>query len=390
MNFNFLSPVPDSVLACNELLSDQALGKKIKIHSNQNGIPNLEGVSLAIIGVKEHRNDVNYMGEQLSFDTIRTCLYSLFPGNWHSTIADMGDIPPGSTIEDTYFALRTLVAVLVENKVIPIIIGGSQDLTYANYRAYDTMSPMVNIVNVDSNFDLGDASVEMKNNSFLGKIILEQPYNLFNYSVIGYQTYFNSQEEIDLMEKLYFEAYRLGEVTNAIKLVEPVMRDAHIVTMDLNAVRSADTGSVLKASPNGFDGKEICTISRYAGISNKVSSFGIYEFKSSKELDATSMLISQMIWYFIEGFNCRVKDDDGDMNDSNNHQKYNVLIDNDELIFYKSIKTGRWWIEIPFLSNVNNKLKKHTLLPCTHEDYQEASQGKTPERWYKAYKKNCL
>jgi arginase family enzyme len=386
MNFNFLSPVSDAVLAHNELLSEQALGKKMKIHSTQNGIPDLEGVSLAIIGVRENRNDVNYMGEELSFDTIRTSLYALFPGNWNTTVADLGDIPAGATIEDTYYALRTIISVLIENKVIPIIIGGSQDLTYANYRAYDTMSPMVNIVNVDSNFDLGDASVEMKNNSFLGKIILEQPYNLFNYSVVGYQTYFNSQEEIDLMEKLYFESYRLGDVTHCINLVEPVMRDAHIVTMDLKSVRAAEVGAKQKFSPNGFDGKEICAISRYAGISNKVSSFGIYEFKSTTELDATPMLVSQMIWYFIEGYNCRVNDDD--FSNTNNHQKYNVLIEDDELIFYKSIKTGRWWIEIPFLPNVNNKLKKHTLLPCTHDDYKEASHGKIPERWYKAYKKN--
>jgi arginase family enzyme len=388
MNFNFLSPVSDSVLAHNELLSEQALGRKMKIHSTKNGIPDLEGVSLAIIGVKENRNDVNYMGEELNFDTIRTSLYALFPGNWNSTIADLGDIRAGSTIEDNYYALRTLISVLIENKVIPIIIGGSQDLTYANYRAYDTMSPMVNVVNVDSNFDLGDASVEMKNNSFLGKIILEQPYNLFNYSVVGYQTYFNSQEEIDLMEKLYFEAYRLGDVTHAINLIEPVMRDAHIVSMDLKSVRAAEVGAKQKFSPNGFDGKEICAIARYAGISNKVSSFGIYEFKSTHELDATPMLISQMIWYFVEGYNCRVNDDD--FSNANNHQKYNVLIENDELIFYKSLKTGRWWIEIPFLPNVNNKLKKHTLLPCTHDDYKEASHGKIPERWYKAYKKNSL
>ena len=388
MNFNFLSPVSDAVLAHNELLSQQSLGKKIKIHSQQNGLPDLNDIKLVIIGVKENRNDINYMGEELNFDSIRISLYSLFPGNWNTNIADLGDIPAGATIEDTYYALKTIISVLLEKSIIPIIIGGSQDLTYANYRAYDTMAPMVNIVNVDSHFDLGDASVEMKNNSFLGKIILEQPYNLFNYSAIGYQTYFNSQEEIDLMEKLYFEAYRLGEVSHNINMVEPVMRDAHIVTMDLKAVRAAEVGAKQKYSPNGFDGKEICAISRYAGISNKVSSFGIYEFKTSQELDATPMLIAQIIWYFIEGVNCRVSDDD--FNSEVHHQKFNVLIEDDELIFYKSIKTGRWWIEIPFLPNVNNKLKKHTLLPCTHEDYIEASHGKLPERWYKAYKKNVF
>ena len=41
-----------------------------------------------------------------------------------------------------------------------------------------------------------------------------------------------------------------------------------------------------------------------------------------------------------------------------------------------------------FLENLNNKLKKHTLLPCTYEEYIEATNGNTPERWYKAYRKN--
>ena len=60
MNFNFLSPVSDTVLAHNELLSSQALGRIIRIHSIQKGIPDLEGVNVAILGVLENRNDINY------------------------------------------------------------------------------------------------------------------------------------------------------------------------------------------------------------------------------------------------------------------------------------------------------------------------------------------
>ena len=388
MNFNFLTPVSDAVLAHAELIAQQALGKKIKIHSRQNGIPDLDDVQMAIIGVKETRNDVNYIGATINFDFIRKTFYTLFPGNWHTTIADLGDIEPGETVEDTYFAIRTAITVLVEKDIIPIILGGSQDLTYANYRAYDTVMPMVNIVNVDTNFDLGDANLPIRNNSYVGKVIVEEPYNLFNYSTIGYQTYFNSQEEIDLMEKLFFEAYRLGEISGDINKVEPLLRDAHIVSIDLKAVRAAEVSDNQKYSPNGFSGKEICAISRYAGISNKVSSFGIYEYHNSKNDSATSMLLAQMIWYFIEGVNCRV--DDNDFTNEKQYQKYNVLVENDELIFYKSLKTGRWWIEIPFLPDVNNKLKKHTLLPCMHSDYVLATQGEIPERWYKAYRKNSF
>lgn len=292
MNFSFLSPVSDVVLAHNALLSPQALGRKLRIHSAKNGMPDLEGVHIALFGVLENRNDAHYIGEAFQINEIRKSFYALYPGSWHATVADLGNINKGETVEDTYFAVKEAVSILVQQNIIPLIIGGSQDLTYANYRAYDALIPMVNIVNVDCKFNLGDSQKPLKSDSFIGKIVLEEPYNLFNYATIGYQTYFNSQEEIDLMEKLYFESYRLGEVSKDITLVEPVLRDANIVSVDLNAVKASEVSVNQKYSPNGLDGKEICAISRYAGISNKVSSFGIYGYKPSKDDEITSMLIA--------------------------------------------------------------------------------------------------
>ncbi|WP_299777299.1 formimidoylglutamase [uncultured Formosa sp.] len=387
-DLNFLAPVPDVVLAYNELLSQQAIGKKIKIHSKQDGIPDLEGVDVAIIGVLENRNDINYIGEDFNLNEIRNAFYKLYPGNWCTSMADLGDIYKGETVEDTYYALKETVSELVKLNIIPIVLGGSQDLTYPMYRAFDSLIPMVNIVNVDSNFDLGDLTQPIKNDSFVGKIILEEPYNLFNYATIGYQTYFNSQEQIDLMETLYFEAYRLGQVSSDITLVEPVMRDANIVTIDLGSVKASEVSLNQKVSPNGLDGKEICAITRYAGISNKVNALGVFEYKPSQDDEITCVLIAQMIWYFIEGLNCRVEDTD--FKDEHVYQKFITLVDSQELNFYKSIKTGRWWIEIPFLNEINNKLKRHTLLPCMHQDYLDACNNQIPQRWYKAYQKNCV
>jgi len=385
---NILTPVEDHILSHNKIISSLILGNKVSVHTKENGVPNIEKIDIAIIGVPENRNDINYIGEEINLSEIRKSFYTLYPGNWSIKIADFGDLEPGESIEDTYQNLTSLVSYFVKNNIIPLIIGGSQDLTYANYRAYDDFKNTINIVNVDSNFDLGDSSKPIKNNSYLGKIILEEPHNLFNYSTIGYQTYYNSQIEIDLMEKLYFEAYRLGEVCNNINSVEPVMRDADIVTIDLRSIKSSELSSRQKLSPNGFDGKEICSISRYAGISNKVSSFGIFEYKSSNEDEITEMLIAQILWYFIEGVNCRIIDDD--FKNISNFQKFSVIVQKYELVFYRNVKTSRWWIEIPDSSKKDTKLKQHSLLPCTHDDYQNANEGIIPERWYKAHKKNII
>lgn len=384
----FLTPVSKTVLAHREVLPNGVLGKNIRVYANTGELLDLENVKFAILGVKENRSDVDFIGEEICFDEIRKSLYSLYPGNWPYSIIDMGDIEKGESIQDTHFAMKTVMEELLKKDITPLLLCGSQDLAYSQYRAYDFSGNMVNITNIDSKFDLGDADQPMTNKSFVGKIIVDKPYSLFNYSNIGYQSYYNSPEEIQLMEKLFFDGYRLGEVTADITLIEPVLRNSDMVFLDIGTIKSADLSYKNSSSPNGFDGREICAISRYAGISNKVKSFGIYELKDFKNSKSAAMLIAQIFWYFIEGFSFRVSDDD--FSNETHYVIYKVPLENDVLIFKKSNKTGRWWMELPFFSNINNKLKRETLLPCTYDDYLSACNQEMPERWIKARRKNEL
>lgn len=383
MEFDFLKPVDDIVLQFLESLSSQELGSKVVFHTKDQ-FPNISKINIAIVGVLEDRRNINIVNT-VNLSAVRKKLYSMFPGNWDASIADLGDILSGDSVEDTYFALKKVTSTLIKNKVIPIVIGGSQDLTYALYRAYDDLEQMVNLVSVDNRFDFGKENETISSSSYLTKIVIDEPNNLFNYCNIGYQTYYNSQEEIDLIEKLFFDAYRLGEISNNIALAEPVFRDADLVSFDLNSVKSSDSGNIVSFEPNGFNGKEICSLSRYAGISDKVSAFGIFNHNSTI---SESVLTSQIIWYFIEGYHYRSKEYPFGSRD--NYLKYIVPLENEELIFYKSNKTERWWIEIPYILEGNNKLKRNTLLPCSYEEYLCACNQELPERWWKAQRKNTL
>jgi len=382
MVFDFLQPVSSSVEEYISTLSNQTLGKKVVLHT-QTDFPVLENIALALITVNENRG-AGKENKADDFEGFRKEFYRLYPGNWTVSMADLGTIEAGERIEDTYFVLKKLVEELVKKRIIPIVIGGSQDLTYAMYRAYDNLDQMVNLVTVDNQFDFAKENA-LLSNSYLSKIIIEEPTNLFNYANLGYQTYYNSQEEIDLIEKMYFEAYRLGEVANNIAVAEPVFRDADIVSIDVTAVQSSFSGNFSEFNPNGFNGKEICSLTRYAGISDKVSAFGIFNFNTVSQEE---ILIAQMVWYFIEGFSFR--SNEYPFGSKEKYIKYIVPIEDEELVFYKSNISGRWWIEIPFLTNVNNKLKRITLLPCTNEDYLAACEQEIPERWWKAQRRNIV
>jgi len=382
MAFDFLLPVPDKVLAHCELLPGQALGRNIHLHTSKKGLPVLANASFAILGVYESRNAFEKKPERLDLAGLRIQLYKLMMGNWDCTIVDLGDVEEGETVEDTYFVVKEIVAELLEEKVIPIILGATQDITYSTYRAFDRIKDMINLVSIDSRFDFGADEELISSHSYMSKIITDKPNNLFNFSNIGFQSYFNAQEEMDLMERLFFDAYRLGEITSDITLAEPVLRDANIVSIDSRVVRASEMGMPPDFSPNGFTGREICAIARYAGISDKVDVFGIYEMANNPQ---SFQLTAQIIWYFMEGCNFRVREFPSSKNKDFN--KFIVPTETEELIFYKSLLTSRWWVEVPSIIGAHTKTNSVALLPCTEQDYLDACDQNLPERWFKAYKK---
>lgn len=383
MALDFLKPLSDALVAHAKMQPKQTIASTIKLHTVNEGLPVLDDVQIVVIGILENRRDANALFQVESLDYAREKFYELYPGNWSSPIADLGDVHAGDTVEDTYYIVRQLTEYFLRASIIPIFLGGSQDLMYPIYRAFDEFQHMINVVNIDCRFDLGDIDLPITSRSYIGKMITMEPYNLFNYSNLGFQTYFNSQEEIDLLERMYFDAIRLGHLDEDSTLAEPVLRDADVVGVDMSVVRAGDL-AFAKANPNGLDGKQICSLSRYSGISDRLKVFGIFEINNERNTGA--QLVAEMIWYFIEGYNLRNFEYPKDV--TKDCIVYKVPIDDEILIFYKSTNSARWWIELPFISNVNNKLKQHTLLPCDRRDYETACNQVYPDRWLKARRKN--
>jgi len=366
------------------------LGNVINSYLAESPFPSLQDTDIAILGVKEDRNAPDNQGCAFAPDYVRKYLYNLFQGPFKLKLADLGNIKQGETTEDTYFAVKTVVSELLEKKIVPVIIGGSQDLTYANYRAYESLGQIINIVSIDASFDLGLNEDKINNHNFLNKILTHQPNFLFNYTNIGYQTYFVDQDAIELMHKLYFDTYRLGMVRKNLEEAEPIVRNADLLTFDMGSVRQSDAPGNANASPNGFYGEEACQIIRYAGLSDKLSSIGFYELNPAFDNgEQTAHLVAQMIWYFLEGFYTRKNDfPDRKRKDSGSYIKYVVSMEEfkNEIIFYKSKVSDRWWMEVP-CQGLQSKYERQFLVPCSYKDYQAACNEELPEKWWQVYQK---
>src|SRR5690606_20660483 len=111
-------------------------------------------------------------------DAVRRHLYTLYQGDHRLKLADLGNILEGETVTDTYAAVKTVCEELIKAGIIPIIIGGGQDITYAQYLAYENLEQKVEVAIVDSRFDLDQENTEnapLNSTTYLNHIILHQP-----------------------------------------------------------------------------------------------------------------------------------------------------------------------------------------------------------------------
>lgn len=362
------------------------------ITSYETQFPDLENgeFTIAIFGVKDDRGAINNQGCALGADYVRTKLYGLNESNVKTSIVDLGNILPGHQLNDTYIAVKTVVSELIKLNILPIIIGGSHDITYPQYLAYQTLEQNIDLVVVDAFFDMDEdhnQNLETSAMAYLNKIFLHEPNYLFNFSNVGYQTYFVSQDSLRTMDKLFFDAQRLGELSGLVHLVEPTIRNATMLSFDITSVRAADAMANANASPNGFYGHEACQICKYAGYNDKLTSIGFYEFNPVYDQNGqTAMLLAQMIWCFIDGFYNR-KNDIPLLHKKNYiTYKTNLINNAHELIFVKSKITNRWWLQVPY-PNTGSKNERYHLVPCLYQDYELATTGEMPDIWWRTYQK---
>jgi len=342
-----------------------------------------EKYDIAILGVKESRGgEVSTVKESPNY--VREHLYELFP-SFDVSVLDLGNILAGETAEDTFFAVSEVIVELIKKEIVPIIIGGSQELTYAIYKAYEKMKLFTNIVTVDRKIDFQE-SENINSDSYLKNIILSKPNYLFNYSNICSQSYYLDPETEKVIQKLFFENIRLGEIQKNIEKAEPIIRNCNILSFDMNSIRQAEVPGTSFSSPNGLFGNEACQITRYAGMSDKLAVIGFFEMTPEYDINGqTSHLLAQMIWYFMEGFSLRKGE--SPLSSNKNYLNFKVILSSteEELVFIKSKKSNRWWMKIPYPPSKKIKFERHHIVPCNYEDYQTAQKDEMPDLWITTY-----
>jgi formiminoglutamase len=377
----FFHPVEESLI---ESITDvNAFGKCIR--HNQGIISELSSLDVALIGITEHRGVSGAEGVVGAPEHIRKKLYKLKKGTGnYERIMDLGDLKNGEVFTDTYDRLKEVCFMLLDANVLPVLIGGTHDLDLGQYRGYDGLDKLITVLNIDARLDIAEPETGKANTHNTQQIFLNEPNFLFNYIHLAYQSYLIEPTAIHVLDRLFFESYRLGQIRENFKNIEPIVRDADMLTFDLSAIRSADAGATGNSIPFGLTGEEACQISWYAGLNDKLSSAGFYEYDPGKDdaSGSTAFVVATMVWYFLEGFCHRKFDHHLKVND---YTRYVVSMpsEKESVVFYKSTKSERWWMEVPHPKQAS--YNRNRIVPCSYTDYLTATQGELPERWLSTY-----
>ena len=353
----------------------------ITVHTDNNPIKDISKFKIAIFGVPEGRNSPNN-GSLKGPDVIRGQLYNLarIPGK--TKIIDLGNMKQGVTFNDTLAGLTDILCFLIKGNVFPVILGGSSALVVSVDRSLTLLKTRYTLLDVDSRIDFNNERKELDSFNYLNNIFQNHKSTFDHYINIGYQTYLNDQQVLNRFLRRRAELVRIGDVRQAIYLTEPLFRDSDVAIFDISAVRQADAPGTISPSPNGFYGEEICLLARYAGISDKLKVFGLFEVNPDFDIRfQTASLAAQMLWFFLEGFSQKQYETPA-LSTSNTGRfiKYHVRVTDleDDLIFVKSNLTERWWIELP------DEIEGNLYVACSHEDYLKANRNEVPDRWVKA------
>ena len=350
--------------------------------------PDWEHADIVVLSV-EQTNSLSGNLEDESFHiSVRKQFYNFsLPLIKSIKVVDLGIVESGAQQKDTLAALQDITSEVQKKGKFLIILGSSQELTFANYLGYKNIEQTVNVTCIDKKIDLEtDQENQLSSGNFINHLLKTKPNFLFNFSILGSQQFYLSASQLSLFDELYFDCLRIGELQQNLKLAEPYLRNTDILSIDLSCLRSSDYNSTGENGPNGFFANELCQLTMYAGISDKLTSFGIYNLNNDLT-ESEIELVAQLLYFAVDGYAKRKKD--YPIGTKKDYTKYSVFHEelNHNLVFYKSPKTERWWLEVPYPPLKDFKFERHNLVPCDYEDYITAQKGLIPDLWWMTYRK---
>ena len=237
---------------------------------------------------------------------IRSQLYRLqSPKKSGINLFDAGDIGETDPLEKAHDVLTETVSQFLKDNKKVIVLGGGNDISYADVRALAEVEKNISAINVDAHLDMRIAD-KMTSGTPYRKLIEDGYLEAKHFYEFGIRPESNASFYLEDAENLGVHIYWLpqliekGVVKSFQKIVEMIDQRPFFLGLDVDSVQAADAPGVSASSPTGFSGREVIQLIRLARQKENLKLFEITEVNPQFDIDnRTVKLAAQFIYKYL-------------------------------------------------------------------------------------------
>lgn len=358
---DYFAPVKDLEILTRDL-GIHHLGATMDIHYRD--FPSLKKGQLAIISFDKH----------FSHQQLRKHLYKLATHSKGTTIADLGYVKKTDHPQKTN---REILCHLWTKGIFPIVLGGADNSEILDWFAGATAAlPLkeISILDEQVRFE-GD-------NNYLGLLMEANQHKTIRYNIVGCQAHYVPSIYHKVFPNQQLDLYGLGSSRKELSELEPLFRQSDLLQVHLSVLKQSEAPAVRSGSPSGFLCEELCQLSRYAGMSDRLKGLGVFGYYPTLDhAEQTAQVVAQLIWYFLDGYHNKMEAEPEGLKYMTKYLVFSKVL-GDSIVFWKDRKSGRWWMQLKTTEAQPDEAPE--LIPCTIKDYSLACQEEIPDRLLKA------
>jgi formiminoglutamase len=275
----------------------------------------LKGIQTAIIGfpVDEGvRRNHGRTGAAQGPAEIRKCLYRLNARDAFrraipmDAVADIGDVRAGKDLEESQERLGEVVAELLRANVRVIVLGGGHETAFGHLLGHIALPGEFAVFNVDPHLDVRESEENRSTSGTPFRQALLRAGERMRYVCLGARATANAPAYADFMMarggSIHWE--EPGHPFPAAQALRSELgaesRERAVVSLDVDAVRSADAPGSSAATPIGITAGEFLQCAMLAGADARVRSFEISECSPPLDRDGqTARLCALAVQAFL-------------------------------------------------------------------------------------------
>ncbi len=279
-----------------------------------------EAAGAALIGVPQDigvaRNG-GRIGAAAAPDTIRAALYRLTPFDIAANrsvpagfLVDLGDVRCDGELEEIHDRLAAAVRVACAAGLVPIVLGGGHDITYAGATGVADVFGQLGIVNLDAHLDVRPPN-PMRNSGTSFRMLIEEgavaPLNMVEF---GIQSFANAESHARWLTSRGGRIVTLEEIRT--RGFAAALGTAYVMagsgarrvyaTLDIDGVCAGGAPGVSAAMPDGLSPAELLAAARLFGRRSATAALDIVEVNPAYDRDGiTAKLAAHAIMHFLGG-----------------------------------------------------------------------------------------